>query len=395
MCFPNGKNTMKKLEDYEWICPEPFANLMTTTDSHYIPCCALDYNALYKKHYDELSSTKKHTIKEYYESEFLNKFRDAIKNNDREFLKDICKNCISTEKSGNRSHRQYYLSRYVRGDFKNKKKELEKVISNNSVPNFLHSVEALSIGGNICNLSCNMCGSGCSSKYNSEAYKLHEEKFMLPMSSNYGKFIEDLNKFDILEMKFTGGEPLLIKKNYEVMSQLSKKTLVRIITNGTVNPSRLINILKDYRVDIMVSVEGTKDVTEYIRYGSDFNIVLKHFDMMQKVWGDSVMFTTTINALNITSIPDLLNIRKGHAGSPVTNNFYSLNSIPYDIREKYLNKLYETGQTDLIKYLENAEYNETDMWKMLRHIKRRDRLRGTNLLDVFPEWKEYYETCNG
>ena len=65
------------------------------------------------------------------------------------------------------------------------------------------------------------------------------------------------------------------------------------------------------------------------------------------------------------------------------------------VKEKYLNKLYETGQTDLIKYLENAEYNETDMWKMLRHIKRRDRLRGTNLLEVFPEWKEYYETCNG
>ena len=23
------------------------------------------------------------------------------------------------------------------------------------------------------------------------------------------------------------------------------------------------------------------------------------------------------------------------------------------------------------------------------------RLRNTNLLNVFPEWKEYYETCNG
>ena len=45
--------------------------------------------------------------------------------------------------------------------------------------------------------------------------------------------------------------------------------------------------------------------------------------------------------------------------------------------------MYEEGATDLIKYLENAEYNETDMWKMLRHIKRRDRLRGTNLLKVF------------
>jgi len=386
---------MKKLEDYEWICPEPFANLMTTTDSHYVPCCALDYNALYEKHYDELSSTKKHTIKEYYESKFLNKFRTAIKNNDKEFLKDICKNCITTEKSGNRSHRQYYLGRYIKGDFKNKKKDLEKIIDSNSVPNFLHTVEALSIGGNICNLACNMCGSGCSSKYNSEAYKLGEETHMLPMSSNYGKFIEDLKQFDILEMKFTGGEPLLIKKNFEVMSQLDKKTLVRIITNGTVNPSKLINILKDYKVNIMVSVEGPKEVTEYIRYGSSFDTVLKHFDMMQRVWGDNVKFTTTINALNITSIPELLNIRNGHAGSPVTNNFYSLNSIPYDIREIYLNKLYETGHSDLIKYLENAEYNETDMWKMLRHIKKRDRLRGTNLLDVFPEWKKYYETCNG
>ncbi len=396
MSFQSGKNTMKKLEDYEWICPEPFANLMTTTSSNYIPCCALDYDALYKNHYNELISTKDHTIKEYYESKFLNKFRTAIKNNDKEFLQDICKNCISTEKSGNRSHRQYYLSRYVKGVFRHKKKELEKIIDNNSVPNFLHSVEPLSVGGNICNLACNMCGPGCSSKYNSEAYKLNEEKSMFPMSSNYGKFIEDLNKFDILEMKFTGGEPLLIKKNYEIMSQLSKDTIIRIITNGTVNPSKLIKTLKGFKqVVINVSAEGPKEVTEYIRHGSSFDTVLKHFDMMRKVWFNNVMFTTTINALNITRIPELLNIRKGHAGSPVTNNFYSLNSIPDDIKEMHLQKLYEIGNIDLIKFLENAEYNETDMWKMLRHIKRRDRLRGTNLLDVFPEWKEYYETCNG
>ena len=136
-------------------------------------------------------------------------------------------------------------------------------------------------------------------------------------------------------------------------------------------------------------------MTNYIRYGSDFDVVLKHYDMMQEIWGGDVMFTTTINALNIARIPELLKLRKGHAGSPVTNNFYSISSIPYEIREIYLNKSYEEGATDLIKYLENAEYNETDMWKMLRHIKRRDRLRGTNLLEVFPEWKEYYETCNG
>ena len=143
-----------------------------------------------------------------------------------------------------------------------------------------------------------------------------------------------------------------------------------------------------------MSVEGVKEVSEYIRHGSNFDTVLKHYDMMQEVF-HTVSFTLTINALNIARIPELLKLRKGHAGSPVTNNFYSVSSIPDDIKELYLNKLYESGNIDLIKYLESAKYNEEDMWEMLRHCKRRDRLRGTNLVDVFPEWKDYYETCNG
>ena len=90
---------MKKLEDYEWICPEPFANLMTTTDSRYIPCCALDYNALYKKHYDELRGTikpeSKPTINRKSPSRFFKKpkkkssmeaINDKIKQLDKDLL---------------------------------------------------------------------------------------------------------------------------------------------------------------------------------------------------------------------------------------------------------------------------------------------------------------------
>lgn len=387
---------MKKLEDYEWICSEPFTNLYTAPSGHYVPCCAIDYTELFKNYGSEILDTNENSIDDYFKSPFLKKMRKAMKENDRNFLKDICKNCIKSEEAGNRSHRQWYLQRFAKDEFKHKKKELEKLIHKESHPTFLHSVEALSVGGNICNLACNMCGSGCSSKFNSEAIKLGEEFKMQPQPINYKKFYDDLYKFNVLEFKFTGGEPLLIEKNYEIMSKQSRDTIIRIITNGTVDPSNLIKVLKDFdKVVINVSAEGPKDVTNYIRYGSDFDVVLKHYDMMQEIWGGDVMFTATINALNIARIPELLKLRKGHAGSPVTNNFYSISSIPYEIREIYLNKLYEEGATDLIKYLENAEYNETDMWKMLRHIKRRDRLRGTNLLKVFPEWEEYYETCNG
>tara|TARA_Y100000004_G_scaffold34701_1_gene37098 strand:- start:406 stop:1569 length:1164 start_codon:yes stop_codon:yes gene_type:complete len=387
---------MKKLEDYEWICPEPFTNLYTAPPGHYVPCCAIDYTELFKNYGDEILNTNEYSINDYFKSNFLKKMQKAMKENDKNFLKDICKNCIKSEEMNNRSHRQWYLQRFIKNEFKHKKKELERIIHNESYPTFLHSVEATSVGGNICNLACNMCGSGNSSKFNSEEIKLGETNVMQPQPVNYKEFYDDLYKFNVLEFKFTGGEPLLTKKNYEIMSKQSKDTMIRVITNGTVDPSNLIKVLKDFnKVVINVSAEGPKDVTNYIRHGSDFDIVLKHYDMMQNVWGDNVMFTATINALNIARVSELLRLRKGHAGSLVTNNFYSLNSIPDDIKETYLQKLYEEGEYDLIKYLENAEYNETDMWIMLRHIKRRDRLRGTNLLKVFPEWKEYYETCNG
>jgi len=386
---------VKKLEEYEWICPEPFTNLYTSTAGDYLPCCAIDWNELFKKYGDKIYTTEKHSIRDYFNSSFNKDFKKALKENNKDFFKDICKNCIKSEKAGFRSHRQWYLERFTKDELKHKKEELEKIIHEESTPTFLHSVEALSVGGNTCNLACNMCSEGASSKYNSEAVKLNEIDFMYTKPKNYKNFYDDLDSYKILEFKFTGGEPLLIEDNYKLMQKQSKDTIIRIITNGTVDPSKLIKILKDFKeVIINVSVEGPKDVTNYIRHGSDFNIVLKHYDMMQEVF-QRVSFTTTINALNIARIPELLKMRKGHAGSPVTNNFYSVNSIPDDIKEIYLNKLYEEGATDLINYLEHAEYNETDMWKMLRHLKRRDRLRKTNLLDVFPEWKKYYENCNG
>ena len=44
--------------------------------------------------------------------------------------------------------------------------------------------------------------------------------------------------------------------------------------------------------------------------GSKENI----YDMMQNVWGEDVMFTATVNALNIARIPELLKLRNKPKG---------------------------------------------------------------------------------
>ena len=99
----------------------------------------------------------------------------------------------------------------------------------------------------------------------SEAIKLGEIKKQksLIKSTHSFNFLEDLDNIqdNILEFKFTGGEPLLGDVNYDIMKKLNKSTIIRIITNGTQNPTRLINTLRFSKVIINVSADvNRKDV---------------------------------------------------------------------------------------------------------------------------------------
>ena len=44
----------------------------------------------------------------------------------------------------------------------------------------------------------------------------------------------------------------------------------------------------------------------------------------------------------------------------------------------------------LISYLENMPFNEKKHRSMMRDVQARDKHRGTNLLDLWPEWSPYY-----
>jgi MoaA/NifB/PqqE/SkfB family radical SAM enzyme len=171
-----------------------------------------------------------------------------------------------------------------------------------------------------------------------------------------------------------------------------------VSTNGTIDPTKFITLCKKFKtVKVDISIEGVRNVHEYIRYPSKWNTIVNNYKKLI-LSNIKPTFVTTINALNVGRLHEILEVlpeNKVSFSSLVTNNFYSLNSIPPDIKDVYLKRLsgfkYFKQKQTLIDYLNNTEYNEQDMVQMIQHIKRRDKLRGTNLLDVFPEWKEYYE----
>lgn len=424
----------KKLEEYEWICSEPFTSITTRTTGTYVPCCVLTLHATSNiaRNKDLLAQLGMEVDESTYLSAAIDSILPAISDttfdktpfitstpalilkkalieNDRELLDQLCRTCVRQEKAGVKSHRMHYLDQFKEPEAK---EMLERAIHNyTEPPEQYQSVDLTAVVGNVCNLACSMCHEASSSKYASEVIKLKEVPLhrAIVRQEPSESFLNHLHN-DVLPntkvLKVTGGEPLMSKHYLSVLSNLSpevkKNISLKITTNLTKDPTEYLRVVAPFKdVDVLVSVEGAGEVQEYIRYPSKWAAIVDNVRMLKssRNIGD-ITFATTVNALNIGYNHQVCQAAEELGigvtfGSVVTNNFYSIDSIPPEIQDRYLNTLYQHGRRykvihQLIRLLEQAEYKENEMWDMLKHIKRRDDLRKRNLLDVFPEWEPYY-----
>jgi len=390
---------------YHWMCPEPFTNIYTTTTGRYSPCCVINMRELAQ--YDGIKSVNQMSHEDYWNTDNMKRLRKAMRDGgDDDFLFSVCSKCKLREDKGINSIRHWYLNRFYddTGDFKNYIEEFEKIVDNDLEPTFYHSMEYLAAGGYTCNLACSMCNEGSSSTYHKEAIKLGDARNLKEYKMPDKKNFPDVENLNLLEIKFTGGEPFMMKYTWDFIEKTNAK-ICRIITNGAVSilPKRWKLFKKFDKVTINLSIEGPEHINNYIRYPSKWDVIQKNLSIMNAMENFRVYYVSTINALNIsflTQIDDSV-VEESVCDSLVTNNFYSLASIPPDIKEIYLDRLWTKPNEKKYKLIEKLtvlldtqEYNEDDMWKMLAHIKRRDEHRGTNLLNILPEWKHYYENSN-
>jgi len=389
---------MKKLEDYDWICPQPFINKVVHIDGVIKPCCM---------------------VKEWRGSN-LEKFREDFLKGDGPLIRKHCKTCIEEEKHTTKSSRNVYLSRFD-GKWKDYKELLERYIETDWKEPYILSLEYCA-PDNYCNLSCNMCHSRNSSSLALEDLKINHERMTTQIKPHikWESNVEDYDLIlqDLRELKLTGGETLAIKQNYDLMDRavelgVADNISLMITTNATLTPEfdgkdifYYIPLFKD--VQMNVSIEFWGELNDYLRYGSKWDVVLSNAHRFAEVC--NVYFTSTINALNIGHHLDLaLNIEKLREVNPNFNSYasgglvfgdletYTISAVPPDIRELYLDDYYFNMApslynkfTQIISYLVNTEYDEKQMLMMLKDIRARDKLRGTCLTDVLPEWKLYY-----
>ncbi|MGL5723609.1 radical SAM protein [Cetobacterium sp.] len=221
---------------------------------------------------------------------------------------------------------------------KNKAKEIADKIY---IEKFLEEKKAitlmLKIVGNSCNLKCEYCYENRNISYNN-IFSLNEIKTKLEQFKNYKNIF----------LIFHGGEPLLTPKNLfkEIMEYITKEFLgklnIQIQTNGTLIDEEWIEIFKNYKKILSISISldpaGEKD----LRKIKDRENIFLNLERLQKELSNIGIISVAHqynkdDFINFIEYLQLINIKS------LTINKYRLveNQANIGITESQYNKLLE------------------------------------------------------
>lgn len=135
-------------------------------------------------------------------------------------------------------------------------------------------IRSLTINVNqICNLKCAYCAAGGDGTYGAPTTQISVEK-TLPQLKYFMSRVKPGQSFAI---SFVGGEPLLHPKaiqaiNEYVVTESNKYQIIpkiKIVTNGTLIKGDALNILRSMKVDLTISIDGTKEANDIARPSKD------------------------------------------------------------------------------------------------------------------------------
>lgn len=368
------------------------------------PCCRFLMPKMEKTGVLSLNNEKK--LDEIFFGNFMSDIRSKMIKNQK--IKG-CLRCYQEETSGKKSLRERYNN--------NTALHPNQLIANLDQPK-IHWLElALS---NECNLACRMCDSKYSWKWFEEEEEFYGKTFskQKKVKANIDNIIPFLK--NIKHIKFTGGEPLMIREHLIILDKLlelgnTKNIFLSYTTNLTVKPSlSLIKKWKQFKhIEIACSFDGTGKTWEFVRYPSQWKRVekiIRYFFQLTHEMDCRIGLRSTISVNNILGMPDsfrwwvenwysyacpyiqeCLFINPAHVTFP---RFLSTTVLPKKykdiIADKLNKKLWEFSEKikDSLKSQINYMLSKDDsqyLPELKRYTLHFDKKRGQNFFEVNPE----------
>ena len=162
---------------------------------------------------------------------------------------------------------------------------------------------------NTCNLGCAMCSADISSYASEERYQAGIIPIRIPAVDNIQVALDTMDQLpDLKSVTFIGGEFFLAKRNTEILDKIIQKNIqCTITTNASVLTEPLLEKLQHVQdLEIGISVDGTEDVYEFMRYPASWNTLVHNIDLLRTRinWADYYI-SVVAQPLNIQNLHEL------------------------------------------------------------------------------------------
>ena len=304
-------------------CAFPFQHQYVHMSGSVRLCCATMENVTDKK--GNRVHMNNDSLQKIWNNDYMKDVRLKMKNG--EVLK-ACTKCIDQEARGYKSMRHE----------NNEEENINNVNADGSMDTMPNSMELHF--GNVCNLKCKMCGQDYSNQIGKEILQIGEKdkdflEWVYKQSGNVNNWTNNLsveytwfrnektkNKLidyvskHITKLTIIGGEPTVIPEFYELLDYCYENNTLKdkditIVTNLTNTNPKMTQWLPEMKSwTIWASIDGLGDITEYIRYPSNFKKVVENLNFYKKLLLESnngqIVFSPAVQLLNIHQLDDML-----------------------------------------------------------------------------------------
>jgi organic radical activating enzyme len=265
-------------------CVMPWINISADSDGSIKPCCISTQPI--KKNNGDKFNLGYDNITDIINSPDYVKIREKMLAGEKV---EGCSRCYQSEEFGDESSkRQMYNERWLDNTITK-----EKIAQGSIIDDRILDIDLRF--GNLCNLACKSCNALYSSQLAKELDELKYTElntFYEPIDTSTindwyqtSMFEDNINMQldNLLQMYITGGEPTIIKKNYEILDILvssgrSKHMRLVINSNMTNLNQKFYSLIKEFEnVTFYASIDGVGSLQEYIRYPSNWKQIDKNF----------------------------------------------------------------------------------------------------------------------
>jgi MoaA/NifB/PqqE/SkfB family radical SAM enzyme len=262
---------------------------------------------------------------------------------------------------------------------------------------------------NSCNQACVYCAPESSSKWAKEL------GVKIKSNTHDRNLVKDFvfnNIAGLENVYLAGGEPMLMKENFEFLKLLREKNPncnIRVNTNLSTTNTGIFDLLCDFKnVHWIISVETIEQEYEYIRHHGSWVDFQTNLQTIKKL-DHKISFNMLHFLLNYESLFECIDYLKSSgfhdnsfiAGPLFTPAEMNLLNLPWQMLDRVLKKISDRVAGKPHGYLKNSyenllEYYQNTPWKkdirtFMTETKKRDMRRGTDCRNTFPRlFEELY-----